>query len=248
MNTFEKIKEMAKEEHMTLSEVNNKAGLGTNSIYSWKNSVPKISNLQKVAKVLHVTIDDLLGDHVEKVNNTINSIHKTQFSVHENTKDAFSKIIHSYPIGESPLQPATDKEFKSYTYSKPHNYQVRVPIIGNVACGEPIFAEQNVIGYRDLTFDHKPSEKLFMLKCQGDSMQPLIPDGSLITLVRQSTVENGDLAAVLIDDEATIKRVKFAGDEVILIPENNAYDPIVLNKDKQGKILGKVVHVEYDVK
>ncbi|WP_223896484.1 S24 family peptidase [Lactobacillus huangpiensis] len=55
-------------------------------------------------------------------------------------------------------------------------------------------------------------------------MQPLIPDGSLITFVRKSSFENADLTAVLIDDETTIKHVKIVGNKVILIPENNDYD------------------------
>ena len=78
-------------------------------------------------------------------------------------------------------------------------------------------------------------------------MKLLIPYGSLITLVRKSTFENADLTAVLIDDEATNKRIKLVGNKVILFPENNDYDSIVLNKNNPEKILRKVVHVEYAV-
>jgi len=78
-------------------------------------------------------------------------------------------------------------------------------------------------------------------------MKLLIPFGSLITLARKPTFENADLTAVLIDDEATIKHVKLAGDKVILISENNDYYSFVLNKDKPEKNLGKVIHVEYDI-
>ena len=78
-------------------------------------------------------------------------------------------------------------------------------------------------------------------------MKLLVPFGSLITLVRKPTFENADLTAVLIDDEATNKRVKLVGDKVILISENNDYDSIVLKKDKPEKILRKVVHVEHDI-
>ena len=79
-------------------------------------------------------------------------------------------------------------------------------------------------------FDHVPSNKLFMLYCKGNFMKPLIPYGSLITLVRKSTCENADLTAVLIDDEATIKHVKLVEDKVILISENNDYDSIVFKQ------------------
>ena len=78
-------------------------------------------------------------------------------------------------------------------------------------------------------------------------MKPLIPDKSLVTFVRKPTFENADLTAVLIDDEATNKSVKLVGNKVILIPENNDYDSIILKKAKPEKILRKAVHVEYDI-
>lgn len=62
MSTFEIVKQLAKKKHMTLAQVNNAAGLGTNSIYSWKTSKPGLENLQKVAKVLHTSTDYLLGN------------------------------------------------------------------------------------------------------------------------------------------------------------------------------------------
>ena len=96
-------------------------------------------------------------------------------------------------------------------------------------------------------FDHVPPNKLFMLYCKGNFMKPLISDKSLVTFARKPTFENADLTAVLIDDEATKKRVKLVGNKVILIPENNDYDSIFLKRDKPEKILRKVVHVEYDI-
>ena len=96
-------------------------------------------------------------------------------------------------------------------------------------------------------FDHVPSNKLFMLYCKGNFMKPLISDKSLVTFAIKPTFENAELTAVLIDDEATKKRVKLVGNKVILIPENNDYDSIFLKRDKPKKILRKVVHVEYDI-
>lgn len=78
-------------------------------------------------------------------------------------------------------------------------------------------------------------------------MEPLIPDGSLVTIRRQLMVENGELAAVLIGDEATIKRVKFNKGNIILIPENKEYEPIILDEKNPGTIIGKVIHVDYDI-
>lgn len=78
-------------------------------------------------------------------------------------------------------------------------------------------------------------------------MEPLIPDGSLVTIRRQLMVENGELAAVLIGDEATIKRVKFNKGNIILIPENKEYEPIILDEKNPGTIIGKVIHVDYNI-
>ena len=62
MTTFERIKKLAKNQHLTLSKVNDMSGIGTNSIYRWKNQTPTSDNLQKVAKVLHTSTDYLLGN------------------------------------------------------------------------------------------------------------------------------------------------------------------------------------------
>lgn len=124
---------------------------------------------------------------------------------------------------------------------------VQIPILGTIACGEPITAEQNVEGYTHELFDEQPTGTLFALRCKGDSMEPLIPDGSIVLIHQQPTVEDGEIAAVLVDDnnEATLKRVKHTGDQIMLIPENKKYDPILLNKENPGRILGKAVHVDF---
>ena len=78
-------------------------------------------------------------------------------------------------------------------------------------------------------------------------MEPVIPDGSFVTIRQQDTVENGEMAAVLIGDEATIKRIKRVDNTTLLMPENKKYDPIVLDEEHPGKIIGKVIHVDYDI-
>lgn len=246
MTAFDNIKKIANEHGLSLIEVNDKAGLGTRTIYRWKYNEPTLENLKKVAKVLHVTVNDLLTDHTNKINSAINSAHKAKFQF-DQARDKSTQIVHQYPQGGSPLQPLNDDDIEKIKKLEPHNYQIRVPILGKIACGEPIFAEENIVGYRDLTFDHEPDGTLFLLKCQGHSMEPLIPDGSLVTIRRQLMVENGELAAVLIGDEATIKRVKFNKGNIILIPENKDYEPIILDEKNPGTIIGKVIHVDYDI-
>ena len=126
-----------------------------------------------------------------------------------------------------------------------------IPIIGEIACGDPITAEENIEGYTEEIFEKPvPSGTLFGLRCKGNSMEPTIHDGSIVTIREQPDVEDDEIAAVLIDDdnEATLKRVKHQGDSVILIPDTKEFPPIILNKDNPGRILGKVIHVSWDVK
>ena len=129
--------------------------------------------------------------------------------------------------------------------------RVRIPIIGEIACGDPITAEENIEGYTEETFERPiPSGNLFALRCKGHSMEPTIHDGALVTIREQPTVEDGEIAAVLVDgdNEATLKRVKHQGDLIMLVPDNKEYDPIILDKNNPGRIVGKAVHVSWNIK
>ncbi|MCC4470056.1 XRE family transcriptional regulator [Limosilactobacillus reuteri] len=122
--------------------------------------------------------------------------------------------------------------------------RVTLPIIGEIACGDPITAEENIEGYTEVIFDKKvPSGPLFALHCKGHSMEPTIPDGSMVVIKSQPTVEDGEIAAVLVDNdsEATLKRIKHQGDLIMLMPDNKEYDPIILDKDHPGRIVGKAI-------
>lgn len=145
------------------------------------------------------------------------------------------------------------------TFNKPSNViyplsdslqRVKIPIIGEIACGDPITAEENIEGYTEETFEKPiPSGTLFALRCKGHSMEPTIHDGSLVTIREQPTVEDGEIAAVLVDgdNEATLKRVKHQGKLIMLMPDNQEYDPIILDKNNPGRIVGKAVHVSWSI-
>lgn len=121
----------------------------------------------------------------------------------------------------------------------------QVPLIGTIACGTPILAEENIDGYVPIFFGDKyKSDIVFALKCKGNSMWPTLSDGDIVFVKQQSSVEDGEIAAVLVDDneEATLKRIKHINNEVLLMPDNtNEFSPIILNKKNPGKILGKVI-------
>lgn len=117
----------------------------------------------------------------------------------------------------------------------------KIPILGTIACGEPIFAEENFEGY--FIADHTIKAD-FALNCKGDSMIDAgINDGDLVFLKKTPTVDNGRIGAVLIDNEATLKKVIKTDNAVILQPCNSDYQPIVLTSDDEAMILGEMVGV-----
>lgn len=101
-----------------------------------------------------------------------------------------------------------------------------VPLVGQIACGKPITAEENIEQYVSAPAEYNAD---FVLRCHGDSMIDVgIVEGDLVYIKSQPEVENGQIAAVLIDGEATLKRFYRSGNVVTLVAENRAYPPIVL--------------------
>lgn len=117
----------------------------------------------------------------------------------------------------------------------------KLPMLGTIACGEPIFAEENIDGYISCP-DNIDAD--FCLRCKGDSMiGARIQDGDIVYIRQQPDVENGEIAAVLIDNEATLKRVYKKSESIILQPENPAYEPLIFVREEMNniRILGKAV-------
>lgn len=115
---------------------------------------------------------------------------------------------------------------------------VNVPIIGEVAAGEPIFAEQNIAGYFPLLPEDMPSGEAFMLEVNGESMINVgIYDGDKILVRKQNTAQNGDIIVALVEDSATVKTFYKEDGHYRLQPENDSMDPIIV---EQVEILGKL--------
>lgn len=120
---------------------------------------------------------------------------------------------------------------------------VKIPIIGTIACGDPITAEQNIEGYMYESLDDLPSGTVYGLIAKGDSMEPTIPNGSKVIIREQSEVEYGEIAAVLVngDTEATLKRVKKQGNVILLMPDNPKYEPYIITETNPARIIGKAI-------
>jgi repressor LexA len=117
----------------------------------------------------------------------------------------------------------------------------KVPLVGSIACGTPILAEENLDGTVEAP-DHVRAD--FALRCKGDSMiNARIFDGDIVYIRQQESVEHGEIAAVLIGDEATLKRVYMYDDCISLEAENPQYKPMVYRGEEMNniRILGKAV-------
>ena len=118
---------------------------------------------------------------------------------------------------------------------------VNLPILGKVAAGEPIFAEQNIEDYFPVPADYMPNQEAFMLKVQGESMiEAGIFDGDMLIVKRQETAKNGDIVVALVDDSATVKSFYKEDGYYRLQPENSSMEPIIVD---HVAILGKVFGV-----
>lgn len=118
---------------------------------------------------------------------------------------------------------------------------VNVPIVGQVAAGEPILAQQNIENYFPIPVDFMPNNQTFLLKVKGESMiNAGILDGDMVLVEESHTASNGDMVVAMVEDGATVKT--FYKEEGIfrLQPENDYMDPIIV---KEVSILGKVIGV-----
>ena len=116
-----------------------------------------------------------------------------------------------------------------------------LPLVGEIACGEPILADQNIEEYLKVDAD-MPVD--FALRCKGDSMiNARIFDGDIVYLRSQSDVDDGDIAAVVIEDEATLKKVKKLPGKIVLSPCNPLYDDLIYQGEELEtiRIIGKAI-------
>ena len=121
---------------------------------------------------------------------------------------------------------------------KPITKVNRIPIVGSIAAGTPILATENIESYRLLGQEDKAD---FALKIMGDSMIDVgINDGDLALIIKDRPISNGEIYAVLVDGEATLKKVYKNDDYLTLQPCNSKYEPIVVKEEDNPYIVGKL--------
>ena len=140
-----------------------------------------------------------------------------------------------------PMSTLIEKSTPPYNNIIPMPEMTTIPLLGSIACGEPITAVENIEDYVAMPESVNAD---FALRCKGDSMiDARILDGDIVYIHQQAKVENGEIAAVLIGDEATLKRVYISADTVTLMPANQKYSPLIYSGEEinEIRILGKAV-------
>ena len=127
------------------------------------------------------------------------------------------------------------------TFNLTRREMVNVPMVGQVAAGEPILAEQNISNYFPIPMEFMPNNDTFMLTVKGESMiNAGIFDGDYVLVEQCNTARNGDMVVALVDDSATVKTFYKEEGYYRLQPENDSMDPIIV---LECQILGKVIGV-----
>lgn len=220
---------LRKREGLSQSELAAKLGMTRSAIgmYETGKREPDLETLAALADFYQVDMNTLTGRHDYPVNDAAKHIAYGQ-EFNALTEEQKIRALASVQAAPSNLKPLEPME--------------KIPLIGRIACGTPILAEENIAEYVELP---RSIHADFALLCQGDSMAGTgIEDGDIVYIRSQPMVESGEIAAVMVeDDEATLKRFKRVGDTVLLIPENSKYEPFIFTgkQIETIRIIGKAV-------
>lgn len=223
-----RIYDLRKARGMTLEQVGLAVGVGRSTVRKWENGIIANMRRDKIKKLA-----DALGTTPAYIMGWTDNPDETESDLPV-TSDV---VLMTIPSLDNVLPMPTP---------------VTRPRLGTIACGEPILAEQNILGY-DQVPDYVKCD--FTLLCKGDSMTGArIYDGDIVCIKQTAEVESGQIAAVLIDGdfdaEATLKRVRYGENSITLWPENPAYEPLVFQGEETQRvhIIGLATHFISKVK
>lgn len=187
-------------------------------------------------------------DFARQIGVSKSSINMYERGEREPGLETLEKIADYFNVDMDYLLGKTDTINKIWSYFSALSGNVipmpemrKIPLIGAIACGAPILADEHIEEYIDLP---RYLNADFALVCKGDSMiNARIFDGDVVYIHQQETIANGEIAAVLIDNEATLKRVRLFDDHIVLEPENPQYRPLTYWGEEMNniRILGKAI-------
>lgn len=196
-------------------------------------------NLKELRKKANLT-QKQLADRLKLAESTIGMYERNErqpsFEILEEIADLFNvdmNYLHGYYLGDKIIT-GDNFNFVSIPTAK-------IPIVGHVACGEPLLTDENIIGYMD-PIDYVKAD--FCLIAKGDSMIDAdIHENDIVFVQQTEQVDNGEIAVVLIGEEATLKKYRNINGKVMLIPANDNYEPIFIEEESTVKILGRATHI-----
>lgn len=217
MLIYDRIRMLCKEKGVTITGTEMELGFARGSLCKIDKNKPSAERLQKLAEYFEVESDWLTGA----------SEYKTKKEM----------LQHFDDISDIPA-------LRSEIFRLERGTQI--PVLGEVAAGQPIFAEEKYIDYEEISEKMAKSGDFFGLKIKGNSMSPRISEGDTVIVRQQDDAESGDVVIVLINGEtATCKRLMKYAEGITLLSFNPAYDPITFSNqeilEKPVKIIGKVV-------
>lgn len=223
--------------------------INRSNVTNWKNNgyTPRGDVLQRIAEYFNITVDSLLGSNYECADD------ENPWEIE--LRDAFDKLdVDSQIQAVNTVKEMANKKAPTLTSKDERNegFQAynpthKIPILGRISAGLPLYAEEHIEGYTYTTLNG--GAEYFALKVKGDSMNAArIYDGDTLIVRRQEVVENGQIAVVIVnDDEATVKRFYQTGTTVTLMPQstNPIHQPQIYDaKATNIRVLGLVVKNE----
>jgi SOS-response transcriptional repressors (recA-mediated autopeptidases) len=219
---YEKYLELLKEKNCRNIDVSKATGIPPSTFSDWKKgkSSPKLDKLKKIADYFDVQVEYLTGEAEYRTKSD------WLININKNEEDIL--------LGQYGLQPIDIH---------------KIPLLGSVACGEPIFASEDRELYVEVGTDIKAD---YCLTAKGDSMiNARINDGDIVFIQRTDSINNGEIGVVLIDNDVTLKRIYYYPNDnkLILQAENSKYEPMVYLNNELDKIriIGKAIAFQSDI-
>jgi len=216
----ETIKMLCRAHGISVPKLEDKLGFGGGTISKWNKSSPSVDKLRRVAEYFQLTVDDLLTDE------PLNTFQKYRRTEH-------------YRQNAISLPDVVKEVLKG----------IQIPVLGNVPAGIPLEAITDIVDYEEISPALASSGEYFALRIKGNSMAPRICDGDVVIVKKESTVDSGDVAIILVNgNEATCKEVKFSNAGLTLVGWNVAeFSPMFFTKEEVEslpvRIIGHVVEV-----
>ena len=230
-----RMKELRQERGITMKDAAQQLNLPYTTYVNYEKGTrePNSETLIQIANFFNTSIDYLLGKSNTRIDDrvldVVNELDLDTLAQAGNIRDAL-KTQQTNNASASPIPPGFE----------PLPEMESVPLVGRIACGQPITAEENLEGRVSIPTEWHAT---FTLMCEGDSMEPRIKDGDLVAIRKDVQVENGQIAAVRIGDEATLKHVYLHPDYIELRPENPSYPSIIRRQEEMNDVTieGKAV-------